>query len=290
MSKITVDVVALRDVVSTAEQFVGKKREGGAAMLRFVEDKQMLSISAVGAESQLLVQRLPCVKTRLSSFEVLVPPKRLLQILQTLREQTVEINADRASVTVSTSSSKFRLATESFDTFPVIDQIVPDHSQADIVVSELVASLQHTVPLCDEASVRYALGGVLFEMSQDGSHIVSTDSRRLMVSRRQGLRIVGPEVKFIMPSAMAKSVLMLLKRHDQQKTIRLFVNHNRMAITGEEFSLVTPGVEGRFPAWRNLMAAANCQLVLVATAGDIKRACRLANVMTYCIMPLVSER
>jgi DNA polymerase-3 subunit beta len=279
MSTITVDVSILRDVVSIADSFVGKKREGGAAMLRFVATKNGLAISAIGSESQLLVQRIACVCSG-AAFESLIPPKRFGQILQTVREESVMLTAEKNSVTVKTSSSKFRLATEAFDTFPAIDQVVPDHSEAEIVVSELTASLLHTSPVCDETSVRYALGGVLLDLSDKGTNFVATDSRRMMVSARPNVKIVGPPLRFILPSAMARSMLSLLKRYDQSQSIKLRMNHNRMSVSGDSFDLVTPSVEGRFPVWQSLMTAANGSLVLEATAGDIKRACRLANVMT----------
>lgn len=278
MSTITVDVSILRDVVSIADSFVGKKREGGAAMLRFVATKNELSISAIGAESQLLVQRIPCVSGGV--FESLIPPKRFGQILQTIREESVDVKSDDGSVTIKTSSSRFRLATEAFDTFPAIDQVVPDHSEAEVVVSELVASLSHTIPLCDETSTRYALGGVLLDLSDSGTNFVATDSRRMMVSARQNVRIAGASLRFILPAAIARSVITLLKRYDQGSTVRMRLNHNRMSLSGDSFDLVTPSVEGRFPAWQSLMTASNGSIVLEATAGDIKRACRLANVMT----------
>lgn len=279
MSTITVDVSILRDVVSIADSFVGKKREGGAAMLRFIATKNELSISSIGSESQLLVQRIPCVSSG-AVFASLIPPKRFSQILQTVREESLTLKEDKNSITVKTSSSTFRLATEMFDTFPAIDQVVPDHSEASIVVSELTASLSHTSPLCDETSVRYALGGVLLDLSDNGTNFVATDSRRMMVSARPNVRIVGPPLRFILPSAMARSMLSLLKRYDQSQSIKLRMNHNRMSVSGDSFDLVTPSVEGRFPVWQSLMTAANGSLVLEATAGDIKRACRLANVMT----------
>lgn len=279
MSSITVNVSILRDVVSIADAFVGKKREGGAAMLRFVATRNELSISSIGAESQLLVQRIPCVSSG-AVFESLVPPKRFSQILQTVREESLIVTADANSITVKTSSSRFRLATEAFDTFPSIDQVVPDHSEAEIVGSELIASLSHTSPLCDESSVRYALGGVLLDLSDQGTNFVATDSRRMMVSARKDVKIVGPPLRFILPSAMARSMLSLLKLYDQSQTVKLRMNHNRMSVSGDNFDLVTPSVEGRFPVWQRLMTAVNGDLVLEATAGDIKRACRLANVMT----------
>jgi DNA polymerase-3 subunit beta len=190
------------------------------------------------------------------------------------------IVAEDNAVKIKSSGSQFRLATESFDTFPAIETVVPDHSETCCVVSELVASLSHTLPLCDETSVKYALGGVLFDMSPQGSSFVSTDARRLMWSKRDGVKIGGAPLRFILPSAIGRSMLSLLKRQDQASTVVVRLNPKRMVIVGDSFEIVTPSLEGRFPDWRSLMHNCNCELVVAAVAGDLKRSCRLANVMT----------
>lgn len=280
MPNITVDVSGLSELVSIGDSFVGKKREGGAGMLRLVGHKNSLEVSSIGADSQLLVQRMSCITSGAGPFEVLVPPRRFLQILQSIRKETVLITAESNSVKIKSSSGQFRLATESFDTFPAIDTVVTEHSETSMAVSELVASLFHTLPLCDETSTRFALGGVLFDMSPQGSAFVATDCRRILVSKRENVKIGGSSLRFVLPSAIGRSLLSLLKKQDQSSQVRLQLNQNRMSIVGEDFELVTPSVQGRFPDWKSLMVASNGPLVMAAVVGDIKRSCRLANVMT----------
>jgi hypothetical protein len=54
-------------------------------MLRLVGHKNILSISSIGADSQMLVQRMDCVTSSGAAFEALITPKRFGQILQSIR-------------------------------------------------------------------------------------------------------------------------------------------------------------------------------------------------------------
>ncbi len=275
---MTVLTSVLRDVVQVGSEFIGKKREGAAATLRFVAHRNRLKVSSIGHDSQMLTQEIECECPR--DLEVLIPPKRFGQILASIKDEKITITEHNGSVKIKGASCQFTLATEKPQDFPAIDEIVSDYSEVAIPVAALLSSLQHCLPFCDDHSTRFALGGVLFEFSADGTRIVATDSRRMMVSNRPDVKITAGPVKFILPSAIGKSIVSLLRRQGGDLVVNLQVNLTRMLLIGDGFRLVTPAVQGRFPEWRSVMSAQNSSLVLSATVAALKRSCRLAGVMT----------
>jgi DNA polymerase-3 subunit beta len=278
MSSMTVLTTPLRDVVTIGADFVGKKREGAGAMLRLIAHGNVLAVSAIGSETQMLTQEIECECLR--DFEVLIPPRRFVQILQSIKDERITITILSGSVRIKGLSCQFTLATENPQAFPHIDEIVPDFTDVEAPVGALLSSLQHTLPFCDDTSTRYALGGVLFDVTSTGTHIVATDARRMLVSRREHIRAAGDSVKFVLPSAIGRSVVTLLRRQRQDGTVKLQMNLRRMLIVGDQFRVVTPSVEGRFPNWRDLMVAQNGPLVIATPVAALRRSCRLANVMT----------
>jgi DNA polymerase-3 subunit beta len=278
MSSITVQVSQFREVVALGDQFIGRGLAGGAGMLRVVGQNGILQVSSLGGAKQMLRQSLQCETSGL--FEALIPPKRLNQILQSVRDETVTISTLKGSVRIKGASSMFTLSTEEFDTFPDVDFLVPDYSEVQIPASVMSTSLQHTLPICDDTSTRFALGGVMLEMSDQGTVFIATDSRRMLVSRRPDIKLSGIPAKFILPSQVGKSLLSLLKRQSSQTELKVTMNQSKMVVCGESFEVVMAAVEGRFPEWRGLMAAQDGPRVMFASAGDLKRSCRLANVMT----------
>lgn len=282
MARITINVEALKDIVMLGDTFSARaKKDTSAGLLQFVAAPAgHLQVTAIGSENQVLIQRTDC-EVHGGVFETLVPPKRLAQILATIREETIVLEIVKSGVKVKSASAQFNLATEAFDTFPAINAVVPDYTELSIPVTALHTSLDHCLPVCDEKSTRYALGGVLFDLGPSLT-FVATDSRRMMVSPRPEVAFGGPPIKFVLPSAVGRSLLTLLKRSGLHADLKMQiqVSDKRIAFIGERFTMATAGVEGRFPRWQDITIGQNCDQVLAATSSDMRRAGKLVQVMT----------
>lgn len=277
--KLTVDVRQLRDIVSVGAKFVVSRKDDGSALLRMAATKAGdMEVTAIGPEKQVLVQNTACKCSGV--FECLVSPKRMAAILQSIETETVELSIGKADhLTVVAGSSRFTLKTEAFDSFPAIDATVPEHTNVTISIAELYRSLSRTLAVCDKDSTRYALGAVLIDVGATVT-FVATDSRRLVYSPRKNVTGSNDPFKFLLPQAIGKNLLDLLRRSDMEDNIRMQLSPRRAAFLGQTFTLATAAVEGRFPHWPPMVENANCELVLEGPCGAMRHAGRLSAVMT----------
>ena len=127
-----------------------------------------------------------------SGVEVEVPGTAILPIGQfgsILRESTDEklrLEADAQGTVVEGERSEFRLPAEAAEAFPTLARFEA-HNYYAVSARLFREILRRTIFAIDTESSRYALAGVLLELTADGVTAVGTDGRRLPKWRDQRL-------------------------------------------------------------------------------------------------------
>ena len=216
----------------------------------------------------------------LAAGAVLLPSGRLSAIVRESPAGTVfEIASDGTAAVVKAPRSEFRLPIEDPLEFPSVASFPdgPCHELSTPLVRELV---RRTVFATDNESSRYALGGVLFELSATGVIAVGTDGRRL--AKMEGpCQAAGGDAGTAQPIVPARAMQLV------ERCLGAADAPVHVAARSSEILFRTAGttisarlVDGRFPRWRDVFPerpdATRVQLV----AGPLLAAVRQAAIVT----------
>ncbi len=216
----------------------------------------------------------------LAPGSVLLPSGRLAAIVRESPPGTVfEIHADGTASVVKAPRSEFRLPAEDAVEFPSVATF-PAEAGFELTTPLVRELVRRTVFATDNESSRYALGGVLVELTADRVIAVGTDGRRL--AKMEGpAKAQGTGAGTAQPIVPARA-MQLIERCLGGPDLPVLV-----AVRQAEILVKTAGttisarlVDGRFPRWRDVFPerpqAAKVQLV----AGPLLAAVRQAAIVT----------
>ncbi len=183
---------------------------------------------------------------------VLLPVDRFGSILRESPDEKLTIETDGRQIQVCGIQSEFQLPSVNPDEFPAVPEFNEEryHELAVPFFRELI---RRTVFATDNESSRYALGGVLFELTEDGVTAVATDGRRLARQEGPG-QSVGGHVTGNNTIIIPTKALQLIERalDDSAGTARLATRENDVLMRSGSATVYARLVEGRFPRWREV--------------------------------------
>jgi DNA polymerase-3 subunit beta len=176
----------------------------------------------------------------LTAGQCLLPPKALT-ILKESSDEELTIEATSTEVKIQGHSARFSLPSKDPAEFPSVKELT-EGCQFDLPAEGLRRIASQVAYAVDEDSTRYQLGGVLFSAG-DELHTVATDGRRLACLKieTQG----GKTATGIVPAKALRTVASAIG--DGVATVTL--SQSQAMFRGDSVALVTPLIEGRFPAW-----------------------------------------
>ncbi len=183
---------------------------------------------------------------------VLLPIDRFGPILRESPDDKLTIETDGRQIEVKGAQSHFHLPSENPDEFPAVPEFNEEqyHELAGAFFSELV---RRTVLATDTESSRYALGGVLFELTNDSVTAVATDGRRLARQEGPG-RSVGGHSTGENTTIIPTKAMLLIERAltDKTNVAQLAIRANDALMRSGAVTVYARLVEGRFPRWREV--------------------------------------
>ena len=211
---------------------------------------------------------------------VLLPSARLMAIVRESPPGTsFEIESDGTATVVKAARSQFRLPAEAPLEFPSVATFPADacFELATPLVRELV---RRTVFATDNESSRYALGGVLIELTESGVIAVGTDGRRL--AKMEGPATVqGGEPPATQPIVPARA-MQLIERSlgDAETPVKLAVQGSDILMQTGPTTISARLVEGRFPRWRDVFPERPDAVTVKVVTGPLLSAVRQAAIVT----------
>lgn len=141
--------------------------------------------------------------------------------------------------------------------------------------------VRRTVFATDNESSRYALGGVLLELTADHITAVATDGRRL--ARQEGpAKSVGEQPSGDRTTIVPTRAMQLLDRAlgDKEEVLQLSARENNVLIKSGRTVMYSRLVEGRFPKWRDVFPRRENTQRIELTVGPFYAAVRQAAIVT----------
>ncbi len=211
---------------------------------------------------------------------VLLPTSRVGMILRESSDATLELETDGRGTVVRGERSEFRLPGENPDELPEVRafQEAKYHELPARFCREL---MRRTVFATDPESTRYALGGVLLEMTENKVLAVATDGRRL--ARQEGpAKSVGGHTTgdntTIVPTRAVQHMERALA--DNEENVRIAVRDNDVLLKSGRVTLYSRLVEGRYPKWRDVFPRYEPTARVELTVGPFHAAVRQAAIVT----------
>ncbi|MDA1014805.1 MAG: DNA polymerase III subunit beta [Planctomycetota bacterium] len=214
-----------------------------------------------------------------SSGETLLPTKRIMDILRELTADSVDLEIGPEKIVVRSGQSVFNLSAQDPAEFPVVADFGDDKYHV-VAPKDLRAMIKRTVFATDSESTRYALGGVLLELTSDSITLAATDSRRLAMVRAgcRGESIDTPENA--MPVVPSKAMTLVERSlEDDDDEVRIAVHANEILFKSKNSTIYSRLVEGRFPLYRDVIPQGDGAIVDLVV-GPFYSAVRQAQIVT----------
>ena len=172
------------------------------------------------------------------------------------------------------------MPSENPDEFPVVTAF-EEEKYHEMPARFFRETIRRTVFATDNESSRYALGGVLIELTGDQITAVATDGRRL--ARQEGpAKAVGSHQSGDRTTIIPTRAMQLLERAlaDNDENIQLAARDNDVLVKSGRATIYSRLVEGRFPKWRDVFPRRENNLRVELTAGPFYAAVRQAAIVT----------
>ena len=218
--------------------------------------------------------------------EAVLPTKKLSQILERTKEEQLTIESTDSNAVVSGEHTDYNLNTQSPDEFPNVEEF-EETAYHEIPAKALKEMIKRTIFATDIENVRYALGGVQFEMVDNNISVVATDGRRLAWQEGKGNCVNDHKAETaILPVRVLQILERVLsdKSIDDDDDIKMAVSTNRVLFQCKDITLFSRLVEGKFPKWRTIIPQID-EVPVAIECGTLLDAVSQAEIPTTDLEP-----
>jgi DNA polymerase-3 subunit beta len=211
---------------------------------------------------------------------VVLPIARFGAILRESSDEKLSLENDGQRTLVRGQYSEFQLPSENPDEYPGISAF-EERKYHEMPARFFRETARRTVFATDTESTRYALGGVLVELTAGAITAVATDGRRLAKQEGPAKSVGGHKSGDTMTIIPAKA-MQLLERAlaDNEENIQLAARENDVLVRSGQTTVCARLLEGRFPPWRDAFGRREGTVKIDLTVGSFYAAVRQAAIVT----------
>ena len=174
--------------------------------------------------------------------ELVLTAKTLVEILRSIESDEVTIESSGRHCQVHAADARYELVTDDPDEFPEIK--TDGEGGVTVPRSFLEEMFQRTSFAAARDVGRYAINGILVELSEGQIRLVATDGRRLAVATRALPEAHGDLQRVIVPT---KGLLECLRGSEGCESVSLMLDERRIVLSSDRAEVSTKPVEGEFP-------------------------------------------
>ena len=209
----------------------------------------------------------------------ILPVGQFGSILRESTDEKLYIETNAQGTVVKGERSEFKLPSENPEEFPAVSAFQEEkyHEVPARLLKELI---RRTLFATDTESSRYALGGVLLELSEDKITAVGTDGRRL--AKMEGpAHSVGKQINSEAQTIAPTQSMQLIERalSDDDAEIQIAARSNDLLVKSQRAMVYTRLVEGRFPKWQEVIPDWQDAIAIEMTVGPLLSAIRQAAIV-----------
>jgi DNA polymerase-3 subunit beta len=211
---------------------------------------------------------------------VILPTARVGSILRTGTDEELALEADGDHLMIRGLHSEFRLPGEDPSLYPEVPDFAAT-SYHSVKAADLRKLIRRTIFATDVESTRYALGGVLVELTPESITMVGTDGRRLAKMTAAAMtenEAASPTGNPVIPVKALK----LIERNldDDDLDVHLAIQSGAAVLVRTERAVIYSRlVEGRFPRYQDVFPA-SVEVKIPLEAGPLRLAVEQASIVT----------
>ena len=201
-----------------------------------------------------------------------------MAILRELTDDGVEFDVSDDRVEIRAGHSQFQLSAEDPAEFPQVAEFNESsyHAVPGPVFRE---AIRRTIFATDIESTRYALGGILLELGDEGVALVATDSRRLALQKAPCKSEGSPEDGNSTPVVPRTAMSLIEKSIDDDSDVLVAVHQNDVVVKSGHSTIYSRLVEGRFPRYGDVIPSESSHTIDLVV-GPFYAAVRQAQILT----------
>jgi DNA polymerase-3 subunit beta len=211
--------------------------------------------------------------------DILLPSGRITSILKECHDEEVKIEADDDSTSLRWQFSDFELPGGDADAYPTVHGFDGDAYHI-VPAGKLKEMIKRTIFAVSSESARYALNGVMWELSEDKVRLVATNGKCMAVVDCKGESRGNYSTGSNTPVVPTK-VMQLLDKNLIDDADQVFVRITRNDVLFKVGKVEIYGrlVEGRYPTYREVFPKKTyCKIPL--TVGPLAAVVRQAAILT----------
>ena len=225
------------------------------------------------------------IRIEVEGVDVVAPGKALLhadrvgKILKESQDDRLSLEVVDGQIRIQGIHSEFKLNAVNPDEYPTIAGF-EEQRYHEIPTRLFREMVRRTIFATDPDSTRFALGGVLLEMSGDNVLAVGTDGRRLARMVGTGTAVGGHETVGSTTIIPTRSLSLMERSIGEQSDVV------QLACRGSDVQMRTAGctiysrlVEGRYPNWRQVIPERQESVRMSLTVGPFHNVIRQAAIV-----------
>jgi DNA polymerase-3 subunit beta len=192
---------------------------------------------------------------------VTISAKLLIDTLKEFPEQPLTFTVDdKLKVEISWPNGQFNLLGISADDYPAKPALDDTASRIAIPAEVLLEGLDRTLFATADDELRPVMNGVYFDLKNENTTLVASDSHKLMYYRRTDI-IPEVEDSFILPKKPAALLKNILPKVSE--VVELAFDKKNAVFTLPGYNLTCRLVEGNYPAYRSVIPSNNENKVVI---------------------------
>jgi DNA polymerase-3 subunit beta len=182
--------------------------------------------------------------------EALIPADRLNAIVRETMEETLTLAVEKEICTITGAGARFKIYGYDPGEFPPVADF-GDNPDAEAPAEVLTDMIGKTLFATAKEHSRYAISGVLCEITGKKIQLVATDGRRLALAKGPLSKAATRDVSAIVPTKL----MSLINRvaGGSQQSIAIRVADSQVLVRSANAVLVSQLVQGNFPKYEDVI-------------------------------------
>jgi len=219
-----------------------------------------------------------------SDGAIAIPSRRIIDILKTLPDTpiTFNINPENLAVEITADNCKFNDIGQKSEEYPKTPTFKSSNS---FTINSLVLHkiIDKTIFATANDEIKPALQGVFFNVKNNFTDFVATDSHRLIKYTRHDVKS-DQEFSFIMPKKPLMAIRESLSRNDTIVTVQS--NNENALFSFNNYRLICKLINAKYPNYDAVIPQENPNKLTIdrnTILNSIKRAAIYSNQSTYFV-------